>query len=296
MEENVRISVENICPYVRNVGSGNIDWQGRMRKIYDYELMYFISGKGVYRLNDEKYSISEGSMLLIKPNIAHTLVLDGEYEYIWIHFDFFYRDDVNKLYEHVKNNLNELFQDCLPHTEWIREQPKFDDNFLFPDYIKLQEKEVIEVLFRKLLFEHLSKGNVYKLRCKALLLDIFAEVMKQILENGEVKTNYSNFKVFHKLISFIEQNYFKRLSLADLANVVGLSGDYISRIFKEKTNYSAIEYLNYYRIKKAKSLLMHEDLKITDIAGMVGFESLHYFSRMFKKYEGVSPRKFCKLR
>lgn len=294
MGENIRISIENICPYIRNVGNGEINWQGRMRKIYDYELMYFISGKGMYILDNKKYAINEGCMLLIKPNIAHTFVLEGEHEYIWVHFDFFYRDDVEKLYEYVKNHQNELFQDSLPHTEWIREQTQFEDDFLFPDYIRLKEREVIGILFKKLLFEHSVKGTVYKLKCRALLLDIFVEVMSRIFEDEGIKTNYSNFGVFYKLISYVEQHYFKKISLGELADLVGLSGDYVSRIFKEYTDYSAIEYLNYYRVKKAKSLLMHEDLKITDVACMVGVESLYYFSRMFKKYEGISPRNYSK--
>lgn len=256
--------------------------------------MYFISGNGEYIFGNERYPITRGSMLLIKPDISHTLILEGEHEYIWVHFDFFYRDDVNKLYEFMKNHQNELFQDCLPHAEWIREQSQFENNFLFPDYIRLQEKEVIEALFRKLLFEYTNKSAVYQLRCKALLLNIFSEVMQQVFENQGIKTNYSNFGVFYKLISYIEQHYFQKVVLSDLAELVGLSGDYVSRIFREKTNCSAIEYLNNYRLKKAKSLLMQEDLKITDVAGMVGFESIYYFSRLFKKKEGISPIVFRK--
>ena len=85
------------------------------------------------------------------------------------------------------------------------------------------------------------------------------------------------------MINYIEKNYFEKITLSDLENIAGLSGDYISRIFKEKTTYSAIEYINYYRIKKAKDLFVHEDLKISDVASMVGFDDICYFSKVFKK-------------
>lgn len=68
----------------------------------------------------------------------------------------------------------------------------------------------------------------------------------------------SNVPVFYKLITYIEQHYFERISLSDLANLGGLSGDYVSKIFKKMTSYSVIEYLNNYRLKKAKNLLLRK--------------------------------------
>jgi len=217
-----------------------------------------------------------------------------------VHFDFFYREDAKMMTDYLikdirYNNMGELFKDTLPHTEWIREQPDFDESFLFPDYIVLKEHEFIESLFRKLLYEHSHKNIAYEIKCKAILLNIFAEIIQQLFEDKNIKTNYSNFKIFYKMINYIEKNYFEKITLSDLENIAGLSGDYISRIFKEKTTYSAIEYINYYRIKKAKDLFVHEDLKISDVASMVGFDDICYFSKVFKKYEGVSPKKYCKI-
>jgi len=79
MSSNIKITLENICPYVRNAGRGVINWQGRVRKIYDYQLMYFVRGKGTYFLGDEEYTITPGCIILIKPNTPHTLKFEGHH-------------------------------------------------------------------------------------------------------------------------------------------------------------------------------------------------------------------------
>ncbi len=109
---------------------------------------------------------------------------------------------------------------------------------------------------------------------------------------------YSNRKSFSKEISaalsFIDENYFRDLSLSEIAGHVNLSSGYFSGLFKKELDMSFVEYLNNLRIEKAKELLVNTYLKAYEIAAKVGFGDETYFSRVFKKNTGISIQEYKK--
>jgi AraC-like DNA-binding protein len=92
----------------------------------------------------------------------------------------------------------------------------------------------------------------------------------------------------------LQQNYAQRLTRQQMAKAVGVSEDYLGRIFLQELGLSPMEYLNRYRIKEAKVLLRHTITSVTDVASQVGFDDPAYFSRAFRKQVGVSPRAYRK--
>jgi len=274
-----------------------------MRKIYDNEILYFSHGKGTCINSGKEYDIVPGALVFIKPDTPHTFILDGDFKYMWVHFDFMPGDDQGKLWSYLGitnkgkryvREDNELFYDRLPHPEWIRKQPVFSSDLHLPDYIKLPDREIIEILFKQLLFVYFGKKPTYKLKCKSILLDIITEIMKQesILNNDNNKLQDS---LFAKIASYIERNYYKRNIADELEKITGLTRAYISSIIKKNTSMPAIRFINNYRVEKAREMLAQSDLKITEIADMVGFDDIHYFSKMYKIIEGVPPQNTRKM-
>lgn len=94
---------------------------------------------------------------------------------------------------------------------------------------------------------------------------------------------------FKRMTHFIEQNYEKRLTLEDIAQSVGVSKREALRCFQCSVPLSPIEYLNKYRLNQAKTLLLHTDRSITDIAESTGFESTSYFDRLYKREYHMTP-------
>jgi len=92
----------------------------------------------------------------------------------------------------------------------------------------------------------------------------------------------------HINIHFADQN----ISLHSVASIVNVSPNHFSTIFSQETGETFIEYLTQVRINKSKDLLLTTDLRSADIAYDVGFGDPHYFSFIFKKYTGISPREF----
>ncbi|MDK2829384.1 MAG: hypothetical protein PWP67_2204 [Clostridium butyricum] len=82
------------------------------------------------------------------------------------------------------------------------------------------------------------------------------------------------------------------ISLDDMSRNMYLSSVYISKVFKEKTGESPINYLINLRLEKAKDLLLSTESPVKVIAQAVGYTDAYYFSKLFKKYYGYSPCKF----
>lgn len=122
---------------------------------------------------------------------------------------------------------------------------------------------------------------------KKWFLDKTNEVCLKIASNKTDK--YEN--VIEKAQSFIDKNYMKDISLDDVSRYCDISSYYFSKLFKQKTGENYVEYLNKVRIDNAKKLL-EKGISIKSVCSSVGFSDPNYFSRAFKKYEGVTPTEY----
>lgn len=91
---------------------------------------------------------------------------------------------------------------------------------------------------------------------------------------------------------YILANFDRKLTLEDIARQVYLSNSYVSSIFKKETGLSVVDYANQIRIDRSKRLLIETDLSISFISSRCGFDDQSYFTRMFKKFVGMSPRNY----
>ncbi len=95
-------------------------------------------------------------------------------------------------------------------------------------------------------------------------------------------------------VDYIQANYSRKISLTSVSDHVGLSSSYLCRIFKEETGLSMNTYINNLRMSKAGELLSDKNSYIKEVAMSVGFEDQLYFSRLFKRYYGVTPSEYRK--
>lgn len=98
--------------------------------------------------------------------------------------------------------------------------------------------------------------------------------------------------VVHKVMEYVKANYNKKISLDDIARCVYLSRSYLSSIFKEETGESLFSYINKVRVEKSKMYLLDDSISLVEISSLCGFEDQSYFTKVFKKYTGVSPKKY----
>lgn len=101
-----------------------------------------------------------------------------------------------------------------------------------------------------------------------------------------------NYELMKKAMLFISNNFSDNITLEDVANHVHLNPAYFSSLFKQSAGSSFKEYLNMVRIEESKRLLANTDYSIIDIAIATGFEDQSYFSKVFKKYTGLTPKQY----
>ena len=127
------------------------------------------------------------------------------------------------------------------------------------------------------------------------ILDIrqwMKNVFKAVLEYFEVKNSRKNRKVIKLVMKYIEENYFKELTLKDIAAEFFYSPNHLGAIFKEESGMGFTEYLTEYRMKQAAELLQQPCLKMYEIANRVGYKNISSFINQFKTTYKMTPTEF----
>ncbi|MDR3165687.1 MAG: AraC family transcriptional regulator [Synergistaceae bacterium] len=123
---------------------------------------------------------------------------------------------------------------------------------------------------------------------------LLADVVNKYVDNIFNYSSKKNTDVIYSAVRYISQNYSKKITLEDVAKAVYLSPAYFCKIFKKEVGCNFNVYLNQLRIEKSKELLALRGSRIGDVVATVGFEDHSYFTKVFKRVVGVSPKHFRK--
>lgn len=121
----------------------------------------------------------------------------------------------------------------------------------------------------------------------------FQNIIKQYCEKVILQKEEHNAVIMAK--KYIQIHYKESISLEDVAEYVGLTPTYFTKMFKEHTKKTFIDYVTEYRIEKAKELLLNTKLSLKEISYEIGYKDPNYFSRVFKKWTNVSPKQYRSL-
>jgi AraC-like DNA-binding protein len=121
------------------------------------------------------------------------------------------------------------------------------------------------------------------------LLRIFAEHLSLVSRLAAMQAQHAEPPAITRAREFIEANYGERLSLGRVARFVHASPFYFCKLFKRETGANFTDYLARIRIEKARNLLLNPNLRVSEIAFEVGFQSLTHFNRVFKRLLGLAP-------
>ena len=124
------------------------------------------------------------------------------------------------------------------------------------------------------------------------LLGIFASHPGMIANQIVVQEENEEPPMIRRAKSFIKEHQTEDISLGDVADSVNTSTFYFCKMFKKSTGLNFTDYLSRVRVEKAKNLLLNPNLRISEIAYEVGFQSLTHFNRVFRKLVGQSPTQY----
>lgn len=241
-------------------------WSVPERTIPDHELVFITGGKGAFTIEGKKHPVKSGMLFYFYPGLVHSgeTELNDPMNFFAVHFSF----------GHIS------FAD----SSWSIEPST--SNLPLAPVQQINNAYRIAGLFRKIDKCWQSKLPGYELLSRSLFEGVLYEIFEDI-KYGAI--NFSARLKVEKLIHYIHQNIGSQMSLKDLSDRSELSPQYLSKVFKEITGFSVIEFINKSKMDMAKLLLLDNNLKIKEVAGKLGFKDEFYFSRIFKKTEGVCP-------
>lgn len=226
----------------------------------DYYLIhYIISGSGVFQRNGYSYSLTKGSMFLIRPYELTFYKADDNdpWEYIWTGF----RGELVPYLLENSGFSEDVCTLCIPSLR---------NTFLsMKDAINLQQ--AAEIYMASKIFEmfthlheefrpsrKLSSGNLYSTRAR----------------------------------DYIMANYANRISVESIAGMLGIDRRYLCRVFYKHIGDTPQNFLVNYRLEKAAVLLAKHSYSVGEAARSTGYEDIYNFSKMFKKKYGMPPSKY----
>ena len=210
---------------------------------------------------------------------------------------FYPYDSENKIINYLKlQKMDAVYEEL----ELVREQIVAIEDISY-DNVVLIYQQMIGAIIKALMEEkiQISKflGNGRQAYTAIAEMDTIEEIelfMKEFIRRiqeylGEVTEEKEDVKLYDRIIAYLEEHYKEDIDYEEAAENIGISYSYMRRVVKEGGDISMVDYVNRLRIREAKKLLLTTDLKIPDIAGMVGYHNVQSLNRFFKKYEGTTP-------
>ena len=241
----------------------------------EYELVFVEATNGIRHVGQHISSYMESDLVLIGPNIPH------------LNFDYGVKTEYRQIVVQLKENfLGDAFNET-PELSGI--QKLFDRAYLGLSFTG-KTKETVAA---KLRIMH-SLNHFEQLLC---LLEIFQVLAtsKEVIELNESDTSiklFLNDKIrMGAIYKYIHANYNETPDVNKVAASVHLSTAAFCRYFKKQTKMTFTDFVNQYRITQAKTLLL-QDKTISETCYEVGFESLSYFNKLFKRITGENPSVF----
>lgn len=130
--------------------------------------------------------------------------------------------------------------------------------------------------------------EIHALACRLWLL-LYAH-MQELVSIEKVGSSMRTQSRLRAMLAYIERHYSRRLTLDEIARAANISKSEALRCFKASMRTSPIAYLNLFRLRAAHKLLLSTENTVLDIAAAVGFDSVSYFDRLFKRQFGLSPK------
>ncbi len=244
-----------------------------------FEIYYLLSGERYYFVEDQIYHVHSGSLVLIPPHVVHrtTNVRPQSHERILIHFG------------------PEYLETRIPA---LKSYPLLDPFYRGNKIIRLNanEQRTIEGILDKALAEAKQQRQHYELYQALLLSELLLNIGRIELspENNSVGELSPMHIRVHNVIRFVREHHEESLRLSALAERFFVSPSYLSRVFRQVTGLTLVQYINNVRIRQAMELLSKSNLSVSEVAEAVGYETQTHFSRIFKRFMGMTPMQYRK--
>lgn len=241
-------------------------FRAREVPIEDFVLIYCVDGKGWYETDGYRQLVPSNSFFILPAGAPHRYGADSSkpWTIYWIHFRGLLAPEYAKLPEKVVKITPSSHSRIRERNDLFEEIFGSLDRGLTPDSIR----------YASALFHH------------------YLATLRYLSEYRGVTGKGDQEDIVDATIHYLEENVEKGLSLQQIADYSGLSASRLSAVFKKRTGYSPLAFFNNLKMRQACRLLTDTDMKVNTICHKVGIGDPYYFSRLFSKVIGLSPREY----
>lgn len=267
------INPENFNPHIFYILREDVPSETRTYAGFEYAtLIYLLSGRCTYIVNGTEYVAEKGDVVVINPYSTHKKIpFPGE------------------PVEEFNIGFIDISVGSLPRNHLIADDA-------CPIITLTKYNSQFEQCCYEILEEGMNRENGSQLILKAISMKLIALFLKES-HNPDISTGRLPMKfksadkkvIVQTIINFMNENYMKDITLETISKNMYFSSVYISKIFKDETGKSPINHLIRIRLSKARQLLETRPISIKAAAEAVGYNDAYYFSKLFKKYYGVTP-------
>ncbi|WP_080838863.1 AraC family transcriptional regulator [Cohnella massiliensis] len=245
------------------------------------EILYCVAGKAHIECNSVPLAMEAGDVIVINSNDLHSgTCLSDDLAY----------------YALIADPI--LLQSPTPDAAESKYISSVADNRLLFRHSSSCSEEigglivaiVGELRGREMGFELSVKSHLYRILTLLIRRDV-----AQVLTENEDRLRTKNLERLAPVLAYMETHYADPLHVHMLAGMAGLSRYHFGRLFKAVTGRTITEYIAWIRLSNAEQLLRNTTQTISEIAEMTGFHDIYYFSRMFKKMNGLPPTEWRKM-
>jgi YesN/AraC family two-component response regulator len=300
MSDSILIDMKQISPYIRYVNDEL--FKGPQihvnRIIYDHELILCLQGEARMILDGNHYNLKKGDLFYIKPNVRNQMILD-ENKSIHVHCVHFDWVTIDEKFDFTaeKYYINGIFSsEEINFIEKLKQRPNYAvSEFYFPTLIHNVNLDKLQPLFKELYFRSHQPDITSKLMVKSLFLNIIASILDDRFTSNGAQRDHYHIKTIHHAIEYMKVHSANDLNTTNMSKYCGLSAKYFGALFKEVTGVSMNVYLLELRMQNAKRLLLTSDLTLEQLASEIGIHDVYYFTKLFKKVEGITPGKYRRM-
>ena len=245
----------------------------------EIEITYVQKGTMCYKVNHMVYHLKEGDIVFNNSGALHSGTMENQKDCAYIPVTF----DSRLIYGFFQSTVNSKYVD-----------PVIQDSML--PAICIDQSEPWHKPFREYLLRIIDldekKPDFYELDITICLQSMWRLLLEHITYEPQAsRENSLEYDRIKKILSYIEENYQNKITLNDIAGHIHLCESECTRLFKRHMNTTLFAFLQEYRIERSLEFLQ-DDQPVSAVADKAGFSDPNYYSKVFAKIKGCSPREY----
>ncbi len=251
-----------------------------------WELVYVDKGEIIVTSDEKEHTLKRGEAIFHKPNEFHTLRATGEFAPNLTVISFSSSSPAMDYFENKIVRIDEAERDQLADIIYYA-NTCFENKLNDPYFTKMIRKEE-QVFGGEQLIETCLAYFLLHIRVR----ESYCTELSFNRPNTMVRSKTDS-DTFNRVSEYLERNLNKQLSLNQICydNLIGLSK--LQKLFRAKVGTGVIDYFIKLKIDKAKQMIRTGNMNFTQISQSLGYLSLHYFSRQFKRYTKMTPTEYA---